>query len=419
MTAAEETAEGTTADATVDTTTCCIVGCGPAGAMLGLMLARSGVDVVVLEKYPDFFRDFRGDTIHASTLQILDELGLLSAFEDVPQQRTKAMSVMTDTGMTTLANFTTLPGKFQYIAMVPQWDFLNFITASARRYRSFALRQQAEAVGLIEENGVVVGVRYRTPQGLRETRALLTVAADGRHSVIRAAAGLTAVEYGAPMDVLWFRLPKLDSDPPGSFLRLAPWGLFPMLDRRTYWQGGYTVSKGTVNELKARGIEQLHAQLRRSLPFLGDRVETITSWDDVGFLEVEVNRLERWHRPGVLCIGDAAHAMSPIGGVGINLAIQDAVAAANRLAEPLRAGRVSEADLAAVQRRRELPTKLTQRLQLTMQRNLISPLLGNTSTQLPRPLRVGLTLPLIGRLLARAIAIGFRNEHVRTDQVQA
>ena len=398
----------------VDTTTCCIVGCGPAGAMLGLMLARAGVDVVVLEKYPDFFRDFRGDTIHASTLQVLDELGLLSAFEDVPQQKTTAMSVMTDNGITTLADFSSLRGRFQYIAMVLQWDFLNFITAQAQRFGTFTLRKQAEAFELVQEAGVVVGVRYRTPQGLRETRAPLTVASDGRHSVIRRAAGLTTVEYGAPMDVLWFRLPKVDSDPPGSFLRLAPWGLFPMLDRRTYWQGGYTVPKGTVNELRVRGIEQLHTQLRRSLPFLGDRVETIKSWDDVGFLEVKVNRLERWHRPGLLCIGDAAHAMSPIGGVGINLAIQDAVAAANLLTGPLLSGRVTEEELGAVQRRRELPTKLTQRLQLTMQRNLISPLLTNTSTQLPRPLRIGLALPLVGRFLARAIAIGFRNEHVRT-----
>jgi len=406
-----------TDDAAADTTTCCIVGCGPAGAMLGLILARAGVDVVVLEKYPDFFRDFRGDTIHASTLQVLDELGLLTAFEDVPQQKTRAMSVMTDTGLATFADFTTLPGRFQYITMVPQWDFLNFITSHAQRYPTFALRQQAEAVALVETGGVVTGVRYRTPQGTGEIRAMLTVAADGRHSIIREAAGLTAVEYGAPMDLLWFRLPKLDSDPPGSFLRLAPWGLFPMIDRRTYWQAGFTVAKGTFSVLKGRGIEALHTQVRRSLPFLGDRIEMVKSWDDVGFLEVRVNRLERWHRPGLLCIGDAAHAMSPVGGVGINLAIQDAVAAANLLTGPLRSGRVTDEDLAAVQRRRERPTMLTQRLQLIMQRNLISPLLTNTSTQLPRPVRVGLALPFVGRLLARAIAIGFRNEHVRVAAI--
>jgi 2-polyprenyl-6-methoxyphenol hydroxylase-like FAD-dependent oxidoreductase len=404
-----------------DTTTCCIVGCGPAGAMLGLILARAGIDVLVLEKYPDFFRDFRGDTIHASTLQVLDELDLMAAFEDVPQQKTTSIGVMTDTGMAKVGDFAKLPGNYHYISMVPQWDFLTFLTTQAQRYPSFTLRQEAEGAGLIEQDGAVVGVRYRTPEGPREVRALLTVAADGRHSAIRQAAGLTAVEYGAPMDLLWFRMPKADSDPTGTFARLAPNGLFPMIDRRTYWQGGYTMPKGTFSELKARGIGHLQGQLRHSMPFLGDRVETIKSWDDVGFLEVRVNRLERWHRPGLLCIGDAAHAMSPVGGVGINLAIQDAVAAANLLAGPLREGRVTEQDLAAVQRRRGTPTKLTQRLQLTMQRNLISPLLRNRSAQLPRPMRMAVKLPVVGgviarvlpRYLARFIAIGFRNEHVR------
>jgi 2-polyprenyl-6-methoxyphenol hydroxylase-like FAD-dependent oxidoreductase len=406
----------------VETTTCAVVGCGPAGAMLGLLLARSGVDVVVLEKYADFFRDFRGDTIHPSTLQVLGELGLLAAFERVPQQKTTSVRVITDAGTATLGDFTALPGRFRYISMVPQWDFLTFLTAEAARYPRFRLRREAEAVEVVEEDGVVRGVRYRTADGVREVRALLTVACDGRHSAVRRAAGLHAVEYGAPMDALWYRIPKEDSDPSGTFGRLAPGRLFPMIDRRTYWQGAYVMPKGSFPELKARGIGALHAELRRYLPFLGDRVETITGWDDVGFLEVRVNRLERWYRDGLLCLGDAAHAMSPIGGVGINLAIQDAVAAANLLTEPLRAGRVTPRQLAAVQRRRERPTALTQRLQLLMQRRMISPILESRgSAGTPLALRLVIRVPLLrwvlSRLLTRFLAIGFRPEHVRTSPV--
>jgi 2-polyprenyl-6-methoxyphenol hydroxylase-like FAD-dependent oxidoreductase len=407
----------------VENRTCCVVGCGPAGAMLGLLLARAGVDVVVLEKYPDFFRDFRGDTIHASTLQVLDELGLLAGFEQVPQQRTVSIGIRTDDGTATLGDFSTLPGKFQYISMVPQWDFLAFLTQEAARYPSFHLRRQAEAFALVEDGGAVRGVRYRDPDGVREVRAPLTVACDGRHSVIRQEAGLVAVEFGAPMDVLWFRVAKAEGDPAGTFARLAPGRLFPMIDRRTYWQGAYVMPKGSFPQLKARGVGALHQELHRYLPFLGNRVEKgVRSWDDVGFLEVKVNRLERWYRRGLLCIGDAAHAMSPIGGVGINLAVQDAVAAANLLAEPLRRGAVTEADLRAVQRRRERPTKLTQRVQLLMQRNMISPLLESSdSAQLPRPMRLVTRAPFVGRavarLLARFMAIGFRAEHVRSAPI--
>jgi 2-polyprenyl-6-methoxyphenol hydroxylase-like FAD-dependent oxidoreductase len=403
----------------VDRTTCCIVGSGPAGAMLGLLLARAGVDVMVLEKYPDFFRDFRGDTIHASTLQILDELGLMPDFGEVPQQKTTSIGLLTDTGLIALGDFRRLPGKFRYISFVPQWDFLTFLTDQAERYPSFVLRQEADVVDLIDADGVVQGVRYRTPEGPREVRALLTVACDGRHSTVRRLAGLPADEFGAPMDALWYRVPKEPGDPAGTFARLAPGRLFPMIDRRTYWQGAYVMPKGSFPELKAAGVGALHEELRHYLPFLADRVaDAITDWEDVGFLEVKVNRLERWYRPGLLCIGDAAHAMSPIGGVGINLAIQDAVATANLLAGPLRAGRVTTADLAAVQRRRELPTKLTQRVQLMMQRNLISPLLESRgAAQLPRPMRLVMRAPfvgrVIGRLVSRFMAIGFRPEHVQ------
>jgi 2-polyprenyl-6-methoxyphenol hydroxylase-like FAD-dependent oxidoreductase len=395
-------------------TTCCIVGCGPAGAMLGLLLARAGVDVVVLEKYADFHRDFRGDTIHASTLQVLDELDLLDGFERLPQQHTSRITVLTDDGAIPFGDFTRLPGRFQYISFVPQWDFLTFVTDEASRYPSFGLRQRAEFTGLLVEDGRVRGVRYRSPDGEHVLRAALTVGADGRHSAVRRAAGLTPVEFGAPMDVLWFRVPREDGDPSSTFARLTAGRLFPMIDRRTYWQGAYTMTKGSYADLKARGIETLRAELAQAMPFLDGRLEeSLRSWDDVGFLEVRVNRLRRWHRPGMLCIGDAAHAMSPIAGVGINLAIQDAVAAANRLTEPLRRGSVDEDDLAAVQRRRMLPTRVTQAVQRGIQRNMISPLLERRSTAtVPRPLRVAFGLPVLRRGVARFMAIGVRNEHV-------
>ncbi|HEX8509848.1 MAG TPA: FAD-dependent oxidoreductase [Propionibacteriaceae bacterium] len=400
-------------------TTVCIAGCGPAGAMLGLMLARAGVDVVVLEQYPDFFRDFRGDTIHASTLQVLDELGLLDGFEQLPQQRTTSITMVTDDEVLTLGDFSQLPGRFQALSMVPQWDFLTFITDQAERYPSFTLRRLAEVTGLIEEEGVVRGVRYRTPDGAageHQLRALLTVAADGRHSTVRRASGLSTVEFGAPMDLLWYRIPKQEGDPAGSFARLTAGRFLPMIDRGSYWQGACTMPKGSFAEMKARGIESLRADLRRAMPFLSGRLDSaLRTWADTGFLEVRVNRLRRWHRPGLLCIGDAAHAMSPVAGVGINLAIQDAVATANLLAEPLLHGEVTERDLARVQRRRALPTRVTQRVQLNVQRQLISATRAHDSvTTVPPALRLMTRIPPVRRLFSRFMAIGIRNEHVRS-----
>jgi 2-polyprenyl-6-methoxyphenol hydroxylase-like FAD-dependent oxidoreductase len=395
-------------------TTVCIAGCGPAGAMLALMLARAGVGVVVLEQYADFFRDFRGDTIHASTLQVLAELDLLDGFEALPQQHTSTFSLMTDDGVVTLGDFRLLPGDFRYLSMVPQWDFLTFITKEAARYPSFALHRRAEVTGLLTDDGTVRGVRYRTPDGGGELRAVLTVAADGRHSVVRAAAGLAQIEFGVPLDVLWYRIPRGAGDPEGTFARLVPGRLLPVIDRRTYWQGAYTMPKGSFASLKARGIESMRADLKRWLPFPPERIDAaLQSWDDTGFLEVRVNRLRRWHRPGLLCIGDAAHAMSPVGGVGINLAIQDAVAAANLLTGPLLRGSLTERDLARVQRRRSLPTRLTQRVQLLIQRQIISAKgVLDRPTTVPLALRVFSRVTPLRRLAARFLAIGLRNEHV-------
>jgi 2-polyprenyl-6-methoxyphenol hydroxylase-like FAD-dependent oxidoreductase len=402
-------------------TTVCIAGCGPAGAMLALLLARAGVDVVVLEKHADFHRDFRGDTIHASTVQVVDELGLLPAFERLPQQRTTAVTLMTDSGTVTLGDFTRLPGRFQSLSMVPQWDFLDFLVAEARTNPSFRLVRQAEVVGLVEEGGRVRGVRYRDHSDdedadttEREVRAALTVAADGRHSAVRRAAGLSRVEFGAPMDVLWFRLPKGPGDPPGTFARLTGGRFLPMIDRGTYWQGAYTMPKGAYGRMGEGGIGTLRADLRHAMPFLADRLGTaLRDWDDTGFLEVRVDRLRRWHRPGLLCIGDAAHAMSPVGGVGINLAIQDAVAAANLLTEPLLRGTLTERGLARVQRRRALPTRVTQRVQMLLQRQLF-PASGRAARQtgMPPAFRLLTRVPPLRRAMSRFLAIGIRTEHV-------
>ena len=398
-------------------TTVCIAGCGPAGAVLGLLLARAGIDVVVLEKHADFLRDFRGDTVHASTMQVLAELDLLAGFEELPQQRTTTITLVTDDGSVPLGDFTRLPGRFRCLSMVPQWELLDFLTTEAARSASFSLHRRVEVVGLVEEDGAVAGVRYRRTDGdgtEHELRALLTVAADGRSSAVRRAAGLSVVGYGAPLDVLWYRLPKAPGDPESSFARLVPGRLLPMIDRGSYWQGAYTMPKGTVAALRAAGIEALRADVRRAMPFLGDRVDTaLRSWDDTGFLEVRVDRLRRWYRPGLLCIGDAAHAMSPVAGVGINLAVQDAVAAANVLVAPLRRGAVTPRDLARVQRRRDLPTRVTQLVQRGVQRQMFGAAGAPVPPRgVPVPLRLLSRVPPLLRLFSRFMAIGIRNEHV-------
>ncbi len=396
-----------------ETTTCAIAGCGPAGALLGLMLARAGIEVLVLEKHADFFRDFRGDTIHPSTLEILEELGLFEAFSQLPQQRLSTLEAVTDSGAVTVADFRDLKVRHPYIAFVPQWDFLDFLTEEARRCPSFTLRMDAEAVDLLRSGERVTGLRYRARDGLREVGAALTVAADGRDSALRRAAGLAPVRHGAPMDILWFRVSRRDSDREGTFGRFTAGRFMAMIDRGDYWQAAFAIPKGSLGELQARGIETLRESVAALIPFLAERVGELESWDDVSMLEVQVNRLRRWHLPGLLCIGDAAHAMSPIGGVGINLAIQDAVAAANLLTEPLLKGALSTRDLAGVRRRRWPATAVIQGLQRVIQRRVVRPVLSGTALRPPRALGYLARIGFLRRLPARLVGLGVRPEHVR------
>ncbi len=382
--------------------------------MLGLLLARAGVGVTVLEKHADFFRDFRGDTVHPSTLEILYELGVLEEFLRLPHSKVRTLTGQIGETTLTLADFGHLPVHCQFLVLMPQWDFLNFLAQQARAYPSFRLEMQAEVTGLLTDGEHVGGVRLRTPTGERELRAELVVAADGRDSHVRAAAGLEAIDFGAPMDVLWMRLSKQPGDPAQLFGRIDFGRIFVMLDRGDYWQCGLVIRKGGFAEIQRRGIEALRADIVQLNPFLRDRVGELRGWDDIKLLTVQVNRLREWYRPGLLCIGDAAHAMSPIGGVGINLAIQDAVAAANILIPELRRGStIPIAALRRVQRRREMPTRITQRVQLIIQNNVIKRVLGRPGRMRP-PLVVRAlgAFPVLQRIPARLVGLGFRREHV-------
>jgi 2-polyprenyl-6-methoxyphenol hydroxylase-like FAD-dependent oxidoreductase len=394
---------------------CCIAGGGPAGMMLGLLLARAGIDVIVLEKHADFLRDFRGDTIHPSTLEIMHELGLLEAFLKLPHQKVTTLKARFGATEVMLADFTHLPAHCRFIALMPQWDFLDFLAREAARHPAFRLRMRAEATGLIEEAGRIVGVRAQAPEGALEIRADLVVGADGRHSTVRQAAGLAVEELGAPLDVLWFRLPRVSGDPEETAIRFGSGQLLVLLNRGDYWQAGYGIAKGSLDELRAKGLPELHRHIADIAPFVRNRVGELDDWEKIKLLTVQVDRLRRWYRLGLLCIGDAAHAMSPVGGVGINLAIQDAAAAANLLHKPLRARSLSEADLARVERRRELPTRVIQRVQIFVQNRIIANVLASRGE--PRPpllLRMIGRLPLFRRLAARLVGIGVRPEHVLT-----
>jgi 2-polyprenyl-6-methoxyphenol hydroxylase-like FAD-dependent oxidoreductase len=393
---------------------CCIVGGGPAGVMLGLLLARAGVETVVLEKHGDFLRDFRGDTVHPSTLQVMHELGFLDDFLARPHQETSQITGYVGDEPVVVADFSHLPTRCRFVAFMPQWHFLDFLTEKARQYPSFHLKMQAKGFDLLEEAGLIVGVKVETPEGNVDVRATLVVGADGRHSIIRERAGLQVQNVGAPMDVLWMRLSRKPDDPSQAAGRFDQGRIFVMIDRGDNWQCAFVIPKGAFENIQRQGIEAFRTDIVAIAPFLNDRVGEIQNWDQVKLLTVVVDHLKKWHRPGLLCIGDAAHAMSPVGGVGINLAIQDAVAAANILVGPLKKGQVTAGDLARVQRRREMPTWLTQRIQVFVQNRVIRRVLAShKKLKMPLALRLFRAFPFLRRIPARLIGMGFRPEHIK------
>jgi 2-polyprenyl-6-methoxyphenol hydroxylase-like FAD-dependent oxidoreductase len=383
--------------------------------MLGFLLARAGVDVTILEKHEDFFRDFRGDTVHPSTLELLYELGLIDEFLKLPHTEVRKLTGQIGDTTLTLADFSHLPTHCKFIAFMPQWDFLNFLADRGRRFPSFHLSMQSEVSGLVYDGDRVAGVRVTTPEGERQIRADLVVAADGRDSHVREEAGLQTTDFGSPMDALWLRLSKQPGDPEQLFGRIDFGRVFVMLDRGDYWQCALVIAKGAFEEMKRQGIEAFRADVVEMNPFLRTRVNELRDWDDIKLLTVQVNRLPQWFRPGLLCIGDAAHAMSPIGGVGINLAVQDAVAAANILIPAFRLGSsISNESLRKVQRRRELPTRIVQRVQVIIQNNVIRRVLGLRGEKMKPPLVVRLlgAIPLLQRVPARLVGLGYRREHI-------
>ena len=392
---------------------CCIVGGGPAGMMLGFLLARAGVEVVVLEKHADFLRDFRGDTIHPSTLELMHELGILADFLKRPHQEVRELGGQIGQDFVTVADFSHLPTHCKFIAFMPQWDFLDFINEQGAHYPTFKVKKQTEVIDLLETDGRVAGVKANTPDGPIEIRADLVVGADGRHSIVRERAGLEIENLGAPMDVLWFRLSRRPDDSGQTLGRIVNGKIMVMLNREDYYQCGFVIRKGGIEKVKQRGLESFRQEIVSMAPFLSDRVGELRDWKDIKLLTVVVDRLSKWYRPGLLCIGDAAHAMSPIGGVGINLAIQDAVAAANILAERLARGTATVVDLQRVQLRREFPTRMTQAMQVFVQNQVIERVLGSEQQlSLPWPLKLFNRWPFLRRIPARVIGIGFRAEHV-------
>src|SRR5438128_2860501 len=379
---------------------CCIAGGGPAGMMLGYLLARAGIEVRVLEKHADFLRDFRGDTIHPSTLQLMDELGMLDELLRLPHQKVYTIGGKFGDTDIAIADFTHLPARCGFIAMMPQWDFLDFLARHASRYPAFSLQMNAEVTSLMEREGRVIGVGTAN----EEIEADLVIGADGRHSTVRALAGLEVDDLGAPIDVLWFRLTRRPGDPEATMGRFDVGRIFIMINRGEHWQCGYVIPKGSVEEIHRRGLEGFRHGVARLAPFAADRMGEIRDWEDVKLLTVRVDRLRQWYRPGLLCIGDAAHAMSPLGGVGINLAIQAAVAAAHLLAEPLGQGRLATDHLRRVQQRRELLTRITQRVQILLQNRVITRVLRSVD-QLspPLPVRLLARFPFLRRIPARLI----------------
>jgi 2-polyprenyl-6-methoxyphenol hydroxylase-like FAD-dependent oxidoreductase len=392
-------------------TRCVIAGGGPAGIMAGYLLARAGVPVIVLEKHADFFRDFRGDTIHPSTLELMYELGLLEEFLKQPHQEVRELRAVVNDETVPIADFTKLPTRCKFIAFMPQWDFLNFLSTHAKQFPSFQLLMEHEVIDLTFDQQRVTGVRAKTPRGELEIRADLIIGADGRHSIVQARAGLQQQDFGVPIDALWMRISKKQGDPKQSFGFFQQGKLLVLLDRGDYWQCGFVIPKGGFNEIKARGLQQFQNDIVSFAGFLRDRVAELDDWSKIKLLTVQINRLRDWCRDGLLCIGDSAHAMSPAGGVGINLAIQDAVATANLLAEKLRTGPVSVDDLRKVQARREWPTRLIQGMQVFIHRRVVTGRTSDRKQSLPFIFRLLKWFPVLRQLPARFIGIGPRPEH--------
>jgi 2-polyprenyl-6-methoxyphenol hydroxylase-like FAD-dependent oxidoreductase len=400
-------------------TRCCIVGGGPAGMMLGYLLGRAGVDTIVLEKHADFFRDFRGDTVHPSTLQVMDELGLIDGFLKLPHQELQKMDGLFGGSSIRIADLSRLNVKYPFIAFMPQWDFLNFLRESGKRFPSLQVMMNANALDLIRSDDAIAGVKADTPEGPVQIRADLTIGCDGRHSMVREKAGLEVEEIGAPMDVLWFRAGKRGDENESVFARVETGKMMVTFDRGDYWQCAYVIAKNQYDAVKARGLDALRAEIVRLAPILKSGIADVKTWDDVKLLTVAINRLKRWTRPGLLCIGDAAHAMSPVGGVGVNLAVQDAVATANLLAAKLVTGCPTEDELDAVRKRREFPVRMTQRMQVVVQNNIISVALKPGDAPLKAPIfaRVINAVPWLQGITARFIGLGVRPEHVRSPEV--
>jgi 2-polyprenyl-6-methoxyphenol hydroxylase-like FAD-dependent oxidoreductase len=400
---------------------CCIVGGGPAGMMLGYLLGRAGIDVVVLEKHADFFRDFRGDTVHPSTLQVMDELGLIDGFLKLPHQQLQKMDGLFGGTHVRIADLSRLDTKYPFIAFMPQWDFLNYLREAGQRFDSLKVMMNTEAVDLIRRGEAIAGVRATTPEGPVDIEADLTIACDGRHSIVRERAGLPVEEIGAPMDVLWFRAGRNPAETENLFARVEPGKMMITFDRGDYWQCAYVIAKGQYDAVKARGLQALLDDVVRMAPVLKRGIADVKSFDDIKLLTVAINRLKHWTRPGLLCIGDAAHAMSPVGGVGVNLAVQDAVATANLLADKIRHGCPSEDELDTVRRRREFPVKMTQTMQKIVQNNIINSALkgGDKPLKAPLILRLITAWPWLQGIPARFVAIGVRPEHVHSKAAPA
>jgi 2-polyprenyl-6-methoxyphenol hydroxylase-like FAD-dependent oxidoreductase len=399
-------------------TRCVIAGGGPAGIMAGYLLARAGVSVTVLEKHADFFRDFRGDTIHPSTLELMYELGLLDEFLKQPHQEVRELRAVINGQSVPIADFTKLPTHCKFIAFMPQWDFLNFLSMHAKQFPGFQLLMEHEVVDLTFDQQRVTGVRAKTPRGELEIRADLIIGADGRHSIIQACAGLERQEFGVAIDVLWMGISKKEDDPRQALGFFQQGKLLVLLDRGDYWQCGFVIPKGGFEDIKARGLQQLQNDIVRFAGFLRDRVAELDDWSKIKLLRVQINRLRDWYRDGLLCIGDSAHAMSPAGGVGINLAIQDAVATANFLSEKLRAGTVCVDDLRKVQARREWPTRLIQAMQVFIHRRVVTGRTSDRKESLPFVFRLLKWFPILRQIPARFIGMGLRPEHFHSPSAE-